>query len=318
MENLKKLNNTESSNNLNSSGIETESVISLNNMNKDESSLSLFADTAKSSANSSQTFFNSPSMLKINKPNNISNTSISESILNFQNSESGGNEEKFVFIDTKPSNKNKLSDTANFFASENSESNGTSKKFVSFNKDIDVRLYPKNTKLSNKMFEPIILPLAQDTLSISSTASSPTSTSTPNSTSFSNSMNLTNTTNELTNHLPNQNQNNLHLNKSFNLNDITQLFKFQNKNIIQNEIKSQIMNNNNNNNFNKNEESNRFSSRASICSNRKLPGETSVKDLEPTLKMIIIKELSVDKLDGNDWRMFAKRFNCLFIYLYKY
>ena len=51
----------------------------------------------------------------------------------------------------------------------------------------------------------------------------------------------------------------------------------------------------------------RFSNRASICSNRKYPGDTPVRDLEPTLKMIIIKELSVEKLDGNDWRMFAHK-----------
>lgn len=54
---------------------------------------------------------------------------------------------------------------------------------------------------------------------------------------------------------------------------------------------------------------NKFTSRAStsICSMRKFPGETPVKDLEPTLKMIIIKELSVQKVDGNDWRQFARR-----------
>jgi hypothetical protein len=52
---------------------------------------------------------------------------------------------------------------------------------------------------------------------------------------------------------------------------------------------------------------NRFTNRASICSNRKYPGETPVKDLEPTLKMIIIKELSVEKVDGNDWRLFARK-----------
>lgn len=52
---------------------------------------------------------------------------------------------------------------------------------------------------------------------------------------------------------------------------------------------------------------NRFTNRAAICSNRKYPGETPVKDLEPTLKMIIIKELSVEKLDGNDWKMFAHK-----------
>ena len=44
---------------------------------------------------------------------------------------------------------------------------------------------------------------------------------------------------------------------------------------------------------------NRFTNRASICSNRKFPGETPVKDLEPTLKMIIIKELSAEKVDGS-------------------
>lgn len=38
--------------------------------------------------------------------------------------------------------------------------------------------------------------------------------------------------------------------------------------------------------------------RGSVCSKRKLAGETPVKDLDPTLKMIIIKELSAEKIDG--------------------
>jgi hypothetical protein len=42
----------------------------------------------------------------------------------------------------------------------------------------------------------------------------------------------------------------------------------------------------------------KYTNRASICSIRKFPGETPVKDLEPTLKMIIIKELSMEKNDG--------------------
>lgn len=42
----------------------------------------------------------------------------------------------------------------------------------------------------------------------------------------------------------------------------------------------------------------RFANRASVSSSKKFPGETPVKDLEPTLKLIIIKELSVEKLDG--------------------
>lgn len=41
------------------------------------------------------------------------------------------------------------------------------------------------------------------------------------------------------------------------------------------------------------------SSRGSVCSKRKLPGETPVRELDPTLKMIIIKELSAEKVDGN-------------------
>jgi hypothetical protein len=45
---------------------------------------------------------------------------------------------------------------------------------------------------------------------------------------------------------------------------------------------------------------NKFANRANICSNRKFPGETFVKDLEPTLKMIIIKELSAEKVDGKN------------------
>lgn len=42
----------------------------------------------------------------------------------------------------------------------------------------------------------------------------------------------------------------------------------------------------------------KYTNRASICSMRKFPGETPVKDLEPTLKMIIIKELSRERVDG--------------------
>ncbi len=43
---------------------------------------------------------------------------------------------------------------------------------------------------------------------------------------------------------------------------------------------------------------NRYTNRASICSKRKFPADTPVKNLEPTLKMIIIKELSEEKIDG--------------------
>lgn len=42
----------------------------------------------------------------------------------------------------------------------------------------------------------------------------------------------------------------------------------------------------------------KYTNRASICSMRKFPGETPVKDLEPTLKMIIIKELSRERAEG--------------------
>jgi len=52
---------------------------------------------------------------------------------------------------------------------------------------------------------------------------------------------------------------------------------------------------------------NRFSDRDSVCSKRKLPGETPVKDLERTLKMVIIKELSTERVNENDWKLFAKR-----------
>jgi hypothetical protein len=38
--------------------------------------------------------------------------------------------------------------------------------------------------------------------------------------------------------------------------------------------------------------------RGSVCSKRKLAGETPVKDLDPTLKMVIIKELSAEKIYG--------------------
>jgi hypothetical protein len=78
--------------------------------------------------------------------------------------------------------------------------------------------------------------------------------------------------------------------------------------------------NENNNSYNKNS----IIERSTVSSKKKLPGETPVRDLEKTLKMIIIKELSVEKVDGmltfqnfkiyylfiileNDWKMFAKR-----------
>lgn len=61
--------------------------------------------------------------------------------------------------------------------------------------------------------------------------------------------------------------------------------------------------NENNNSYDKNS----IIERCTVSSKKKLPGETPVKDLEKTLKMIIIKELSVEKVDENDWKMFAKR-----------
>jgi len=52
------------------------------------------------------------------------------------------------------------------------------------------------------------------------------------------------------------------------------------------------------------------SSRGSVCSKRKLPGETPVRELDPTLKMIIIKELSAEKVDGN--YPYCYYFECIF------
>jgi hypothetical protein len=55
---------------------------------------------------------------------------------------------------------------------------------------------------------------------------------------------------------------------------------------------------------------NQFALRSNVCSAKKLPGNTPVKDLEPTLKMVIIRELSIEKLDGLNfpWKFFQKIF----------
>jgi hypothetical protein len=98
----------------------------------------------------------------------------------------------------------------------------------------------------------------------------------------------------------NQNQIKSLLAKRNNTNDINSLYALvQNQSSNNNTNTNSNTNNQMNNSQNiKNTTENRFTNRASICSNRKFPGETPVKDLEPTLKMIIIKELSAEKLDG--------------------
>ena len=61
-------------------------------------------------------------------------------------------------------------------------------------------------------------------------------------------------------------------------------------------------------------EQNRFAERANICSSRKLSGQTLVKDMEPTLKMIVIKELSEAKANGiieQKTRHSPLKFNCI-------
>ena len=57
-------------------------------------------------------------------------------------------------------------------------------------------------------------------------------------------------------------------------------------------------NNNTNDGKNNKNENIKNTDRCNISSKKKLPGETPVRDLEKSLKMIIIKELSVEKVDG--------------------
>jgi hypothetical protein len=154
-----------------------------------------------------------------------------------------------------------------------------SRKNVSFNKDIDVRIFRKNSK-NMKALENYMQPLAinqiddklfNENLNKLQTAVSDTSNNV-----------------DLKNHIKNTLRR-----TSINTDTNSTYSNYSDKSMDVNDTKSDY--------------ENRFTNRASICSKKKYPGETPVKDLEPTLKMVIIKELSIEKVDGNDWRMFAKR-----------
>ena len=81
---------------------------------------------------------------------------------------------------------------------------------------------------------------------------------------------------------------------SMNTDDLSNLINSFNFPIINDNTNSNIKSNSNTISTN----NSKIVDRGSISSKKKLPGETPVKDLEKTLKMIIIKELSVEKVDG--------------------
>lgn len=168
---------------------------------------------------------------------------------------------------------------------------------VSFNKEIDVRVYPKNSK-NTKLIESYLMPLTATPIpsELPSSNSNEIILPTTNRSSTAPSMYLAkeneNTPNEAVQtqirNLLNK-RNSISSDSSDKANEYTLNLLRNINNTAPTSVES------------------RFTNRASICSNRKYPGETPVKDLEPTLKMIIIKELSVDKVDGNDWKMFARK-----------
>ncbi|CAF0737625.1 unnamed protein product [Brachionus calyciflorus] len=227
----------------------------------------------------------------------IPNQNLTDSYLNFASLDTKYKSESRMSDHSVPTERVSSPDSA-FHAYSDRQINTTStnKKNVSFNKDIDVRIFRKNSKNLTKIVDSFMLPLPQNQ-------------------SFENS------------------------NQQF-LNGQQEQINIEKNNVVEENISLIKKALDENNNTNKNRIINRaqtvaksdvnsffsiaqkspstsasvFSSsdtrltnRGSVCSNRKLPGETSVRELEPTLKLIIIKELSVEKLDGKDWRTFALR-----------
>jgi hypothetical protein len=75
------------------------------------------------------------------------------------------------------------------------------------------------------------------------------------------------------------------------VNEFKDLLKIINTSSIKSKQNDQLDNN-------KNINDNQFTFRSNVSSAKKLSGETPIKDLEPTLKMVIIRELSAEKSDG--------------------
>jgi hypothetical protein len=186
-------------------------------------------------------------------------------------------------LDSEHINSNEQFDDFDSTNIEMIEKPSMSRKNVSFNKDIDVRIFRKNSK-NLKALENYMQPLAINQLD--------DKFFNENLNKLQTAVNETANSVELKNHI----KNNLLLRRtSVNTDTNSTYSNYSDKPLDTNA------------NDTKNNYENRFTNRASICSKKKYPGETPVKDLEPTLKMVIIKELSIEKVDGNDWRMFAKR-----------
>ena len=187
----------------------------------------------------------------------------------------------------------------------------TSRKNVTFNKDIDVRIFNKNGK-NSKIVDSYVLPLAHQQQHVHVEGSSKFKQDNLYGSdpiydiknqnqimSFLTKSNQLKDINSILEQLNNNSKQTLQINP----NNINNLHNFSVSNSPLNPYSPRYNHHSSTNSLNTSSGSgnileNKFTNRANICSSKKFPGETSVKDLEPTLKMIIIKELSVEKVDG--------------------
>jgi len=170
-----------------------------------------------------------------------------------------------------------------------------SRKNVSFNKDIDVGIYrkdSKNLKLIESYLQPLPVPfnnVAVDRIKQykDEIIKRPESPLTQKSEIAMTNNNIINSENNNNHHNDVQDQIRNILNNRNSLNSMNTLFS-----IVDRRTSSPIS---------LASSDTKYTSRASICSKRKFPSDTPVKNLEPTLKMIIIKELSEERVDGQSF-----------------
>lgn len=175
----------------------------------------------------------------------------------------------------------------------------TSRKNVTFNNDIDVRIFNKNAKNSKNVMDSYVLPLQPQQVydGMRSTQNDPAAKDKlaggdTTSISYLTKSNQLKDINSILEQMNNSNKQKLTGNGSNSIAGGGSLPSDPRLSASQLNLNNIISSSSNYLYESK------FANRANICSNKKLPGETCVKDLEPTLKMIIIKELSAEKLDG--------------------
>ena len=225
----------------------------------------------------------------------------------------GGESPSFSEKSTNSENFNELSSTHSYPIDNFDNRTMTStRKNVSFNSAIDIRTYPKNVPkyptTSKNLNDLLYIEDKQLSINFNDGTTDKETLGSEDHTNG-NTSGKTAPGNEIHDQIIESLSKTL-INGSENSNkiadELTNLinnFNFPPNNENLNNTKPYIENNTNNTKSSSNEnnisyKNNNIIDRCTISSKKKLPGETPVKDLEKTLKMIIIKELSVEKVDG--------------------